>query len=78
MNLPDAPVAEQGFFVTHFLTVADQSRSKEFCCYMRDPDGYLIEVGNTAKKQSRVSIGISKNQNEVHQRVVQRRKDCKS
>jgi len=30
MNLPDAPVAKDGFFVTHFLTVADQARSREF------------------------------------------------
>jgi len=30
MNLPDAPIAEDGFFVTHFLTVKDQSKSKEF------------------------------------------------
>jgi catechol 2,3-dioxygenase-like lactoylglutathione lyase family enzyme len=30
MNLPDAPVAQDGFFVTHFLTVKDQAKSKEF------------------------------------------------
>ena len=30
MNLPVAPIAEEGFFVTHFLTVADQERSKRF------------------------------------------------
>ena len=30
MNLPDAPVAQSGFFVTHFLTVRDQARSKDF------------------------------------------------
>ena len=30
MNLPDAPVAQEGFFVTHFLTVADQSKSRKF------------------------------------------------
>ncbi|HKD85061.1 MAG TPA: VOC family protein [Terriglobales bacterium] len=30
MNLPDAPIADQGFYVTHFLTVKDQGRSKEF------------------------------------------------
>ena len=94
MNLPDAPVANEGFFVTHFFTVRDQEKSKDFYvrilggkvikpenpCYiklantwiilnsgggptpdkpevlleapsdlnrvnMRDPDGYLIEVG---------------------------------
>jgi hypothetical protein len=26
MNLPDAPIAHEGFFVTHFLTVRDQER----------------------------------------------------
>lgn len=30
MNLPDAPVPQEGFFVTHFFTVKDQVRSKEF------------------------------------------------
>jgi hypothetical protein len=30
MNLPNAPIADQGFFVTHFLTVQDQARSARF------------------------------------------------
>ena len=30
MNLPDAPVPKEGFFVTHFLTVEDQVKSREF------------------------------------------------
>ena len=30
MKSPDAPIAKTGFFVTHFLTVKDQARSKEF------------------------------------------------
>jgi catechol 2,3-dioxygenase-like lactoylglutathione lyase family enzyme len=30
MKLPDAPVPEEGFFVTHFLTVQDQVKSREF------------------------------------------------
>jgi len=30
MNLPDAPVAQVGFFVTHFLTVANQAKSRDF------------------------------------------------
>ena len=30
MNLPDAPVPQDGFLVTHFLTVADQAKSREF------------------------------------------------
>jgi hypothetical protein len=30
MNLADAPIPEEGFYVTHFLTVEDQARSREF------------------------------------------------
>ena len=30
MNLPLAPIAQDGFFVTHFLTVRAQARSREF------------------------------------------------
>ena len=30
MKSPDAPIAKKGFFVTHFLTVKDHERSKEF------------------------------------------------
>jgi hypothetical protein len=30
MNLPDTPVAPDGFLVAHFLTVSDQAKSREF------------------------------------------------
>ena len=30
MNLPEAPVPTDGFLVTHFLTVRDQARSRDF------------------------------------------------
>ena len=30
MNLPNAPVPSEGFLVTHFLTVNDQAKSREF------------------------------------------------
>jgi hypothetical protein len=30
MSLPDAPTAHEGFFATHFLTVKDQGKSKDF------------------------------------------------
>lgn len=30
MNLPHAPIPQDGFLVTHFLTVRDQIRSREF------------------------------------------------
>jgi hypothetical protein len=28
LNLPDAPIAHEGFFATHFFTVKDQEKSK--------------------------------------------------
>ena len=30
MNLPEAPIPSSGFLVTHFLTVSDQAKSREF------------------------------------------------
>lgn len=30
MDLPGTPIAQEGFFVAHFLTVADQEKSKVF------------------------------------------------
>lgn len=30
MSLPQAPVPEEGFLVTHFLTVSDQATSRDF------------------------------------------------
>jgi catechol 2,3-dioxygenase-like lactoylglutathione lyase family enzyme len=44
MNLPDAPVPQEGFFVTHFLTVANQARSKEF--YVGILGGKVIKEEN--------------------------------
>jgi hypothetical protein len=31
-----------------FLT-PPQGRDSEICCYLRDPDGHLIEVGQTTR-----------------------------
>ena len=52
MNLLDAPIAHESFFATHFFTVSDRDKSKDrilgekvWRCYMGDPDGCLIEVG---------------------------------
>jgi hypothetical protein len=28
MNLPDTPIAKEGFFAAHFLTVKDQEKSR--------------------------------------------------
>ncbi len=67
MNLPDAPIAREGFFASPsldlrvadiwarykqwgdkgalFLTEPLENHGYEWRCYMRDPDDYLIEVG---------------------------------
>src|SRR5262249_9755987 len=44
MNLPDAPIAHEGFFATHFLTVRDQEKSKDF--YVRILGGKVIKAEN--------------------------------
>jgi catechol 2,3-dioxygenase-like lactoylglutathione lyase family enzyme len=44
MNLPDAPIAHEGFFATHFFTVSDQDKSKDF--YVRILGGRVIKPDN--------------------------------
>jgi catechol 2,3-dioxygenase-like lactoylglutathione lyase family enzyme len=44
MKLPEALVAYDGFFVTHFFTVRDQEKSKDF--YVRILGGKVIKPGN--------------------------------
>ena len=44
MTLPEAPIAQQGFYVTHFLTVADQERSKKF--YVGVLGGKVVKEAN--------------------------------
>jgi catechol 2,3-dioxygenase-like lactoylglutathione lyase family enzyme len=44
MNLPDAPIAQEGFFVTHFFTVKDQQKSQDF--YVRILCGNVIKPEN--------------------------------
>jgi len=44
MNLPDAPIAHEGFFATHFFTVRDQEKSKDF--YVRILGGKVIKPEN--------------------------------
>jgi lactoylglutathione lyase len=41
MELPNAPVAREGFFAAHFLTVRDQEKSADF--YVRILGGKLIK-----------------------------------
>ena len=44
MALADAPIPEKGFLVTHFLTVADQRRSRDF--YSRILGGEVVAPEN--------------------------------
>jgi len=41
MDLPNAPVAHEGFYAAHFLTVRDQEKSRDF--YVRILGGKLIK-----------------------------------
>ncbi len=53
MNLPGAPIAQEGFFVTHFLTVADQAKSRDFYVgvlggkVIREKDPCYIKLANS-------------------------------
>jgi hypothetical protein len=44
MNLPDAPIAHEGFVATHFFIVRDQKKSKDF--YLRILGGKVIKPEN--------------------------------
>lgn len=44
MNLPDAPIAQEGFYVTHFLVVKDQAESRKF--YVEVLGGKLVKLEN--------------------------------
>ncbi len=44
MNLPDAPIADEGFFATHFLPVKDQAKSRDF--YVGVLGGKLVALEN--------------------------------
>ena len=52
MDRPDAPIAKQGFYVAHFLTVADQPRSRQFYVgilggkVVRGPDPTYSKLAN--------------------------------
>ena len=41
MNLSDVPIAHEGFFATHFFTVRDLEKSKDF--YVRILGGKVIK-----------------------------------
>ena len=44
MNLLEAPIANAGFFVTHFLTVKDQAKSRDF--YVGILGGKVVALEN--------------------------------
>ena len=44
MGLPDKPIAQEGFFATHFFTVRDQEKSRDF--YVRILGGKVIRPEN--------------------------------
>jgi hypothetical protein len=44
MNLPDAPIAHEGFFAAHFFTVRDEEKPKDF--YVRILGGRVIKSEN--------------------------------
>jgi catechol 2,3-dioxygenase-like lactoylglutathione lyase family enzyme len=44
MNLPDAPIAQHGFYVAHFLTVKDQKISADF--YTQVLGGKVVRAPN--------------------------------
>lgn len=44
MDLPNAPIAQEGFYVRHFFTVKDQEKSKDF--YVRILGGKVIKAEN--------------------------------
>jgi hypothetical protein len=50
MNLPDAPIAHEGFFGTHFFTVSDQDKSKDF--YLRILGGKVDQARRSLLHQA--------------------------
>jgi hypothetical protein len=42
MSLADAPIAQEGFYVTHFLTVKDQAKSRDF--YVKVLGGKVVKL----------------------------------
>ena len=54
MNLPDAPIAQEGFFVTHFLTVKDQTKSSEF--YVKVRGGKVVKGENPTYVEAKTPI----------------------
>jgi predicted enzyme related to lactoylglutathione lyase len=82
MNLPLAPIAEEGFYVAHFLTVRDQAKSKEFYagvlggtvvqeenpCYIRLSNSWIIlnSGGGPTPDKPEVWLETPQNLNKVN------------
>ena len=60
MTLPDAPIALEGFYATHFFTVKDQEKSKDI--YVRILGGKVIKskgvLPDQADGQSRLGMAV--------------------
>ena len=58
MNLPNAPLAHEGFFAFPFITVRDQGKSRDF--YVRILGGKLLkpEIPATSSWRTRGSFSI--------------------
>jgi hypothetical protein len=57
MNIPDAPIAQEGFYAAHFFTVKDQEKSRDF--YVRILGGKLIKPEIPATSSWRISGSFS-------------------
>lgn len=44
MNVPDVPIAQEGFYVTYFMTVKDQAKSRKF--YVEVLGGKVVKPEN--------------------------------
>jgi hypothetical protein len=57
VNLPEAPIAYEGFFAAHFFTVSEQEKSRDF--YVRMIGGKLIKPENPCTSSSRIRGSFS-------------------
>jgi hypothetical protein len=72
VNLPDAAIAHEGFFASHFFTVSDQDKSKDF--YVRVLGGKGIKPDNPCYIKSSRNLGRNgpaQRHNRYHRLIVQ-------
>ncbi len=65
MNLSAAPITYEGCFATHFFTVIDQDKSKDFYVRTQLRRWYLIEVSQHTKMALDVSSSALTHPNRV-------------